>query len=328
MARIKYYYDTETCKYERVKISKWDMFLNILGFLTIALIFALGIVLVYTKYFESPKERMLVKENEELNLYYQILSKEVEDANKMLSFLQKRDDQIYRTIFEADPIPASVRNAGVGGVERYRNILDKKMNREEMILGTFQKVDKLKKQMYIQTKSYDDLLQMANEKNDLWAAIPAIQPLANKELNRLASGFGMRLHPIYKVKMLHSGIDFAAPKGTPIYATGDGVVITVRTNLTGYGKEVEISHGYGYVTKYAHMSNFNVKVGQKVKRGECIGYVGNTGTSTAPHCHYEVIKDGKKVNPILYIFQDINEDDYEKLLDLASIENQSLGGGE
>lgn len=304
------------------------MFLNILGFLTIALIFAIGIVLVYNKYFESPKERMLVKENEELNLYYQILSKEVEDANRMLSFLQKRDDQIYRTIFEADPIPASVRNAGIGGVERYRDILEKKMNREEMILGTFQKVDKLKKQMYIQTKSYDDLLQMATEKNDLWAAIPAIQPLANKDNNRLASGFGMRVHPIYKVKMLHSGIDFAAPKGTPIYATGDGVVITVRTNLTGYGKEVEISHGYGYVTKYAHMSNFNVKVGQNVKRGECIGYVGNTGTSTAPHCHYEVIKDGKKVNPILYIFQDITEDDYEKLLDLASIENQSLGGGE
>jgi murein DD-endopeptidase MepM/ murein hydrolase activator NlpD len=162
-------------------------------------------------------------------------------------------------------------------------------------------------------------------KSKMLASIPAIQPIHNQELTRLASGYGMRIHPILKVRKLHTGLDYSAPRGTPIYATGDGTVITVRTNFGGYGKEVEIDHGYGFVTKYAHMDSFNVKKGQKVKRGECIGYVGTTGSSTAPHCHYEIIKDGVKINPVHYIFKDINPEEYEKLLELASIENQSLG---
>jgi len=166
---------------------------------------------------------------------------------------------------------------------------------------------------------------MAQNKDNMWAAIPAIQPILNQELTRLASGFGMRIHPIYKVKKMHEGVDFSAPRGTPIYATGDGKVITVRNmGLKGYGKYVEIDHGYGYVTKYAHMDEFNVRVGQEIKRGECIGYVGNSGSSTAPHVHYEVIKDDKNINPALYFFQDISPEEYEKLLELASIENQSL----
>lgn len=325
MARIKYYYDTETCKYERVRVTTWDLTLNLMGFLSVSLIIAIGIVIVYNNYFDSPKEAILKKENEELQLYYEILEKEMKDANNMLAALQDRDDNVYRVIFEADPIPTTIREAGFGGAQRYKNLLENGLQREDLILSNFQKLDKLKKQMYIQTKSYDEILELAKDKSKMLASIPAIQPIANQELTRLASGFGIRMHPILKVRKLHTGLDYSAPRGTPIYATGDGKIVTVRTNFGGYGKEVEIDHGYGFVTKYAHMESFNVKQGQKVKRGECIGYVGNTGRSTAPHLHYEIIKDGQKINPVHYFYKDIDDEEFEKLLELASKENQSLG---
>lgn len=325
MARIKYYYDTETCRYERIKKGKWDVFLNFLGFLSVSFILAIGIVLLYNMYFDSPKEAMLKKENEELRLYYEMLEKDISRLNEMLAVLQERDDNIYRIIFEADPIPSTIRQAGVGGTERYKDLLEKGLKREDLILSNLKKIDQLKKQMYIQTKSYDDIVRMASDKEKMWASIPAIQPISNKELNRMASGFGLRMHPIYKVRKMHTGCDFSAPRGTPIYATGDGVISRVHSAYGGYGKQVEIDHGYGYVTKYAHLDKFNVKKGETVKRGEIIGYVGNTGSSTAPHLHYEVIKDDKKVNPMNFFFQDLNAEEYEKLLELASRENQSLG---
>ena len=326
MARIKYYYDTETCKYERVKVGTWDVVLNLLGFLSVAVVIAIAMVLVHNTYFESPKEAALKKENEELKLYYDILSDEMNNAQQMLSALQKRDDDIYRVINEAEPIPATVRDGGIGGTERYKQLLEQGLESEALILTTLQKIDRLKKQMYIQTKSYDEIVSLAKSKDKMYASIPAIQPITNKELTRLASGFGMRIDPIYKVRRMHEGTDFSAPqRNTPIYATGDGVVKKVATNYGGYGKEVLIDHGYGYVTRYAHMNDFNVKKGQIVKRGECIGYVGSTGKSTAPHLHYEVIKDGKKVNPVHYFYNDLNEDEFQKILELSAIENQSLG---
>ncbi len=286
---------------------------------------AIAIVMISNLYFDSPKEALLKKENDELRLYYEMMEKDVSRLNDMLTVLQDRDDNIYRIIFEAEPIPSTIRQAGVGGTERYKELLEKGLKREDLILSNLQKIDQLKKQMYIQTKSYDDIIRMANDKEQMWASIPAIQPISNQELKRMASGFGYRMHPIYKVRKLHTGCDFSAPRGTPIYATGDGEVSLVRSQYSGYGKEVEIDHGYGYVTKYAHMDKFNVKKGQKVKRGEIIGYVGNTGGSTAPHLHYEVIKDRKKVNPMNFFYQDLNAEEYEKLLELASRENQSLG---
>lgn len=325
MARIKYYYDTESCKYERVKVSTWDIVLNSLGFLSFSLILAVGIFYTYNLYFQSPVEARLEKENEELKYYYELLQNEMVEASDMLSSLQERDDNVYRVIFEAEPIPASIRDAGVGGTNRYREITNKNLEREDLVIDLHQTLDKLKKQMYIQTKSYDELLDMAANKDNFFAAIPAIQPVSNDELKRLSSGYGMRMHPILKVRKLHPGIDFSAPKGTPIYATGDGEVKRVHASLGGYGRQVEIDHGFGYVTKYAHMEMFNVKKGQKVKRGECIGYVGNSGRSTAPHLHYEVHKDGKKINPVHYFHQDLNATDYEEILRLASIENQALG---
>ncbi len=325
MARIKYYYDTETCRYERLKRSKWDIFLNLLGFLLISVVFAIIMVRISHLYFDSPKEAMLKKENEELRLYYDMMEKDINRLNEMLTVLQERDDNIYRIIFEAEPIPSTIRQAGIGGTQRYKDLLEKGLKREDLILSNLKKIDQVKKQMYIQTKSYDDIVRMANDKDQMWACIPAIQPISNKELNRMASGFGMRVHPIYKVRKLHTGCDFSAPRGTPIYATGDGVVKLVLSEYGGYGKQIEIDHGYGYITKYAHLDKFKVTKGQKVKRGEIIGYVGNTGSSTAPHLHYEVIKDHKKINPMNFFFQDLNADEYEKLLELASRENQSLG---
>lgn len=325
MARIKYYYDTETCRYERVKVSKWDIFLNLLGFLSVSLILAVGIIIVYNAYFDSPKEAQLKKENKELQFYYEMMEKEVNNVQKVLSSLQERDDEVYRNIMGAEPIPSSIRSAGVGGAERYKNIIESELERENLILSMMQEMDKVKKQMYIQTKSYDEILEMAENKEEMMASIPAIQPIPNKELKRLASGYGMRMHPILKVVRMHEGCDFSAPRGTPIYSTGDGEVIRVSSTFGGFGKLVVIDHGYGFITKYAHMSSFNVKRGDKVKRGDCIGFVGTTGTSTAPHLHYEIHKDGKPINPVHYFYQDVTDEEYEKLLELSSRENQSLG---
>ncbi len=326
MARIKYYYDTETCKYERIKVSNWDVFINALGFLTLALMLAIGLVYMYSSFFELPVVTKLKKENEELLAYYEILNREVNTSNKMLQVLRERDDNIYRKIFEADPIPLSIWEGGVGGVDRYKNILDSRTEREELILSSFQKVDKLKRQLYIQTKSYDDIENMAKNKEELLAAIPSIQPITNKELIRLASGYGMRWHPILKVKRMHNGIDYSADPGTPIYATGDAVVARAGMN-SSYGNMVVLDHGFGFETRYAHMSKINVKIGQKVKRGDIIGFVGNTGLSSAPHLHYEVLKDNKFQDPVYYFYQDVTDEEFDKLIELSSKENQSLGGG-
>ncbi len=327
MARIKYYYDTETCKYERVKVSKWDIILNLLGFFTVSLLLAVGLVFVFNKYFESPNEMMLRKENDELTLHYNILGKEMTYVKEMLTALQERDDNVYRVIFEAEPIPANVRAAGAGGSDKYASLLNGTLEEEELIVRNYEMIDKIKREMYIQTKSYDEILELALNKSDMLAAIPAIQPIKNKELTRLASGFGRRIHPIYKVKRMHWGIDFSAPRGTPVYATGNGVVKFAKHSYlkTGYGNQIEIDHKYGYVTKYAHLQEIVVRKGENIKRGQLIGYVGSSGGSTAPHVHYEIIKNSQKLNPIQYIIQDVSDFEYQILLELASRENQSLG---
>ncbi|HYG37568.1 MAG TPA: M23 family metallopeptidase [Cytophagales bacterium] len=324
MAKIKYYFDTVTCKYERVRVKKSDVFVNFLGFIVITLILAIGIVSVFTRYFETPAQASLRKENEELLFYYKLLEKESKETQQMLTSLEERDNNIYRVIFEANPLPESIREGGIGGTNRYKSLFEKGLEKEDLIVSSFEKLAKLRRKMYIQTLSYDSIIKLAKSKSKMLASIPAIQPIENKELKKLASGFGWRIHPIYKVKKMHTGADFSAPRGTPIYATGDGVVIKVISSIGGYGKEVEIDHGFGYITKYAHMENFKVKRGQKVKRGECIGEVGNTGISTGPHLHYEIIHNGTKINPVHFFFNDLNAEEYEKILELASIENQSL----
>jgi len=325
MARIKYYYDTETCKYERVKTSTGDLVLNTLGILTLTLALAVGLLITYSTYFESPKELMLKNEVEELEYYYDKLQEEMIQLNERLTNMEYRDDNIYRVVLGAEPIDFAIREAGVGGSDRYKAILDKNIIHEEILVALLQNVDRLKRKVYIESKSQDEVVELARNKELLYAAIPAIQPVSNKELIRIASGFGRRIHPIYKVKKMHPGIDFSATTGTPIYATADGVVDVVQNRFSGYGKMVEIDHGFGYRTRYAHMHGFTVRKGQKIKRGELIGYVGNTGLSTASHLHYEVHINGKAVNPVHYFFNDLGPAEYEKVLELASIENQSLG---
>ena len=325
MARIKYYYDTETCKYERVKVKTQDVILNFLGLASVILACAVALLMAYNSYFESPQELMLKNEIAELKYYYEGLEEDVTKMDKILSALETRDDDIYRIVLGAEPIEQEIRNAGIGGADRYADMRSSSSEFRNEIVVLAENVDKLKRKMYIQSKSYDEIVALAEDKEKLFAAIPAIQPIANKELRRLASGFGYRIHPVYKVKKMHTGIDFSASIGTPIYATADGVIEKVKVHFSGYGKQIMIDHGYGYTTRYAHMHEFAVKEGEKVKRGQVIGYVGNTGTSTAPHLHYEVHKNGKKINPVHYFFNDLNAEEYEKIVELASIENQSLG---
>lgn len=323
MPKIKYYYDPDTCRYEPVKATTKDIIMDSIMIISLILVAAFSVVIVYMTYFDSPKETILRTENKKLHFYFSILKKDMASISETLALLQERDDHIYRTIFEENPIPESIRSAGIGGVERYEALLKLGLEEEELILTTIERFDQLKRQMYIQTKSYDEIISLADNQHLMLASIPAITPISTSQ-SYLSSGFGMRLHPIYKIRKLHTGIDFAARIGTPIYASGAGTITKVSNSLQGYGKQVEIDHGFGFVTKYAHMSEFKVKLGQKVKRGESIGYTGNSGSSTAPHLHYEVIKNRKKVNPIHYFYQDISGEEYQMLLKLASIENESL----
>ncbi len=323
--KIKYYYDTETCKYERVRTRTSDIILNALGIFFLTLLMASGIYLMFSTYFESPKELLLKNEVKELEYYYERLNDEVERMSKTLDGIEHRDDNIYRVVLGAEPIDKAVRNAGIGGSERYADIREKNIRHKDVIVSLNEKVDRLRRKIYIESKSQDEVVQLAENKEKHFAAIPAIQPIANKQLIALASGFGMRIHPVYKVKKMHTGIDFAAPIGTPIYATADGVIKEVSVKFSGYGKMILIDHGFGYETRYAHMHEFTVRQGQKVKRGDLIGYVGNTGLSTAPHLHYEVLLNGVMINPVHYFYNDLTPAEYEKVIELASIENQSLG---
>jgi murein DD-endopeptidase MepM/ murein hydrolase activator NlpD len=325
MARIKYYYDTETCKYERVRTRSSDIVLNALGIVSLTVIMAIGLLYLYSSYFESPKELILKNEVKELEFYYDKLNKDVEKLSTILNNMEQRDDNIYRVVLGAQPIEKSVRDVGVGGADRYADIKEKSIGHEQLVVALHEKVDKLRRKLYVESRSQDEVVQLADNKEKLFAAIPAIQPIANKQLIALASGFGQRIHPVYKVKKMHTGIDFAAEIGTPIYATADGKVISVDVKFSGYGKLVEIDHGFGYRSRYAHMHEFAVRIGQNIKRGDLVGYVGNTGLSTAPHLHYEVLINGNQVDPVHYFFNDLSAAEYEKILELASTENQSLG---
>lgn len=326
MARIKYYYDTETCKYERIKTRSSDVILNFLGFFILAVGCGLGIYFLFNTYFESPKELMLKNDVEELKFYYKEMQKDLEGLNDVAEAMEYRDNQIYRIILGAEPIQPEIRNAGTGGSEPYAEIKDKNFSNEELVIETKSKLDRIKRKYFIQTQSHDELEDLIENRKALLSSIPAIQPISNQELIRLASGYGRRYHPIYKVRKMHYGIDFSAPIGTPVYATADGKVEYIEVSFRGYGKEIQIDHGFGFKTKYAHLHEFAIKKNEVVKRGELIGYVGNTGLSTAPHLHYEVIRNNRKVNPVHYFFNDLTPEEYEKIVELASIENQSLGG--
>jgi len=322
MAKIKYYYDTKTLSYKQIELNAFDKFKRSLTFLSASAFVGLIMVIVFFQFFDSPKEKRLKSEIENLVLQYDILSKKMTQIDLVLDDIQQRDDNIYRVIFEADPIPSSIRKAGFGGVNRYKDI--RNFSNAELVIEAAKKADKLTKQLYIQSKSFDEVINLAKNKADMLASIPAIQPIANKNLGRVASGYGYRIHPIYKTRKLHTGMDFTAPQGTPIYATGDGKIAKVKRSRRGYGNHVIVDHGYGYQTLYAHMTKYIVYRGQKVKRGEVIGYVGSTGTSVAPHLHYEVIKNKRKINPVNFYYNDLSPEEYEKMLEISSQNNQSF----
>lgn len=322
MARTKYYFNTDSLKFERVVVTFRKRLLRVLGWLSTAAVFGVIVLLLAYSFLDSPKEKQLKREIGALNLQYELLQQRMELASAVLQDLEKRDDQIYRVIFEAEAIPADVRAAGFGGVNRYKDL--EGFNNAELMINSTRTMDKLYRRMYIQSKSYDEVFELVKKKAELLASIPAIQPVTKRNITRLASGFGHRIHPIYKTYMMHAGIDFTAPIGTEIYATGNGVVAKTEYNGRGYGNNVVIQHGYGYSTLYGHMSRFAVRPGQRVKRGDVIGYVGNTGSSTGPHVHYEVIKNGKKIDPINFFFNDLTAEEYDKIREQASQSNQSF----
>jgi len=322
MAKTRYTFNTKTLAYEEHKPTTGQRILNVFLYLVSVLAFSILLIIGAYSFFSSPKERVLERELAQYRLQTQIMNQRLDQMQSLLDELSDRDDNIYRVIFEAEPIPKSIRQAGYGGVDRYAEL--EGYNNSELLIKTAKKLDKIASEIYVQSKSFDEVFEMAKNKEKMLASIPAIQPVSNKDLKRLSSFYGYRIDPIYKVKKFHRGVDFSAPKGTPVYATGEGKVVKAKHSRRGYGNQIEIDHGYGYLTFYAHLNSFNVKKGEKVKRGQIIGYIGNTGKSTAPHLHYEVRKNHRAVNPIYYFFNDLTPEEYEKLLDLSKLPNQSL----
>lgn len=295
---------------------------QLLSFVATGGVFAVFFVILTYMFFDSPKEKMQKREIENLRLQLELMNKDLSEISAVMEDIQYRDNNIYRVIFEAEPIPENVRKAGFGGVNRYKYL--EGYENSELLTKTQRSLDTLKKQLYIQSKSFDEVFDLAKNKEKMLVSIPSIQPVANKDLKKAAGGYGMRIHPILKIPKFHYGMDFTAKVGTEIYTTGDGVVKEVESSIRGYGNKVVIDHGFGYQTLYAHLSKFNVKRGQKVKRGDVIGYVGNTGFSSGPHLHYEVLKNGKKVNPINFYFNDLSPEEYDRLIEISSSASQSF----
>ncbi|MFW5781246.1 MAG: M23 family metallopeptidase, partial [Bacteroidota bacterium] len=275
MPKNKYRFNPETLNYDKIDLTIREKILRGFAFIFVSIAVAVVYYGIFSSFFDTPKEKKLRRENAQLMLQYDIMDKRMDDIASVLEDIQRRDDNIYRTIFEAEPIPRSIREAGFGGVNRYADL--EGFDYSDIVINTAQRLEKLTKQIYIQSKSYDEVIDLALRKEEMLAAMPAIQPISNKDLTRTASGWGYRIHPIYKIKKFHYGMDFTAPLGAEIYATGDGIVDVINRSRRGYGNKVIIDHGFGYKTLYAHLHDFNVKEGQRVKRGDIIGYVGNTG---------------------------------------------------
>ncbi|MDH5599646.1 MAG: M23 family metallopeptidase, partial [Cyclobacteriaceae bacterium] len=313
MAKIKYRYNKTTCSYEPIVVSTKQVFLNLSGFLFLSLLISFGLIYLYTANFASFKETKLIKENAKLTSRYELLNKKLLSTEEIVNELQYKDDNIYRTILDIEPIPPTVRQAGTGGHDKFKDLEELQIPNSGMILSSYQKLDKLKKQLYIQTKSYDEIEDVLYKKKVMWASRPAIHPLNYKDLIRTGSGFRMRNHPILGIYKMHYGIDLTADRGKPVYATGDGVVIR-KDRSSSYGNVIYIDHGFGYETRYAHLSMFNIEEGQKVKRGDLIGFVGNTGRSTAPHLHYEVLFNGKFIDPVPFLNKNLSNNEFEKII--------------
>lgn len=324
MAKVKYYYDSENLAYRKIITKKRKKLGVFLLFLAASALFGFlcFIVLLNTPYFETPKNIKQAREIENLKLNYAILNKKMDEIEDVVGFIEDRDNNLYRVYFNASPIPEEERKAGFKDAYRYKAL--EGYDNSQLVSNTTKRIDVLQKELAVQSKSLDAILQMAKTKDKLLAAIPAIQPVKNENLKAMVSGFGYRTDPFTKVRKMHEGMDFTAKTGTPIYATGDGVVARADNTASGYGNHIVIRHGFGYETLYGHLSKYKCRAGQSVKRGDIIGYVGSTGRSEGPHLHYEVHKNGKVVNPLNFYYGNISAVEYIAIAQAANQENQSF----
>jgi murein DD-endopeptidase MepM/ murein hydrolase activator NlpD len=324
MAKVKYYYDAENLAYRKIQPRRGRKIAYIaLWLLSSALFGVIGfLILVNTSLLDTPKDRMQRRELENLKFRYSLLNNKMKHVEEVLHEVAERDNSLYRVYFNADPIPFEQRKAGFGGVNRYKDL--EGFDNSELLINTSKRLDVITKELVIQSKSLDEIYKLASSKEKLLAAIPAIQPIKTEQMTRMASGFGYRNDPFTKIRKFHAGMDFSAKTGTAVYASGDGTVVRADNKATGYGNHIVIRHGYGYETLYAHLSKYNVRPGQKVKRGDVIGFVGSTGRSEAPHLHYEVHVNGEVVNPINFYYGNISAKEFEIISKLANQENQSL----
>jgi murein DD-endopeptidase MepM/ murein hydrolase activator NlpD len=322
MAKIHYHFDPDTLSYKKIKKGFKYRLKQFAGYFFPSIVFGLIFAFIIFKFIESPRLIQEKRENARLVSQIKLMSQEMDQLAAVLDEVQQRDEGIYRVIFEADPIPSSIRKAGFGGSNRYGFLAD--LDNADLVVSARKKLDVLTKQLYIQTKSFDEIVELARNKEKMLHSIPAIMPISNKDLKRTASGWGFRIHPIEKIRKFHYGMDFTAPVGTDIYATGDGRVVKVIKSKRGYGNYIEIDHGFGYSTLYGHMSGFNVTQGQRIRRGEVIGYVGNTGHSSGPHLHYEVHYKGKPVNPQDFYYMDLTPDQYDEMIRISANSGQTF----
>jgi hypothetical protein len=322
MPPTKYKFNPDSLSFDKIRLGIRTLMLRLLAYFIGSLIFALIYWIIFASFFDSPKEKALKREVEQMTIQYDLIHREMANVETVLDDLQKTDDNLYRTIFDAEPIPSTLREGGIGGVNRYEAL--EGYNNSNLVIETANRLDKIRKKVYIQSKSFDDLIKLAENKEEMLKSIPAIIPISNKDLTRTASGYGWRIHPYYRISKFHYGMDFTAPLGTDVYATGNGTVVEILASQRGLGKHVTIDHGFGYTSIYAHLSNFNVRVGQKVQRGDIIGFVGSSGMSVANHLHYEIKLNGVNVDPVNYYFEDLNSAEYERIVEIASKTGQSL----
>lgn len=316
MAKVKYRFDPHTLTYQKINNTSRRKLRQGASYFLVTLVAAFAFNLLFTNYFDTPKEHRLKRENQKLMFQYKLLSKEIDQVDQALGNIAQRDDNLYRPIFELEAIPSQVREAGFGGTNRYDEL--RKYSRSETLISTARKLDRVKKELYIQSQSFDDVIDEIGKKKEMIKSIPAIQPISLSDFGRISDYFGRRRDPFTGKIRMHYGMDFTGPIDTEVYATGEGVIEKAGYSAYGYGKEVVIHHGYGYETIYAHLNKINVGEGDTVQRGEVIGTLGNTGRSTGPHLHYEVRKNNRPVNPFNYYFNDITAEQYDKMIEVSA----------
>lgn len=322
MPKLNYKFDPESLSYDRVKLSIKQKLGRLIAQLASITVIAAILVFLLSFFFDTPGELRQKRENKQLLEQYNFLNKKLDFMDKTMLEIQERDDNIYRVIFNTEPIPSGIRNGGYGGINKYKEL--EGYSNSELVIETRKKLEMLNNKMGVQWKSYEEVIELAKKKESFLSSIPAISPIADRDLTRFASGFGYRIHPIYRTRKMHTGIDLTAPTGTKVYATGNGRIVKAGFTPGGYGKCIIIDHGFGFQTLYAHLHDINVREGQDIKRGEIIGRVGSSGRSTAPHLHYEVHKDNKTENPVNYYYNDLTPEQYDEVISVSSRMNMSF----